>query len=814
LSNADQLIDPYLFQNSSTLHQAQFPGAHTQLFKWPIFYLIKLLGFSSSSYIVLTVILVLATIGAFAFILYRIDRRPLVFGTVLLAISSILLLIPAQPYPGGLLPINMGMLSTRNFEYIFYIASLYLIIRSKSFKSWQFLSAILIFSILIASDKLFLTLGLFGGLLALLLYSLIQRWNLVTLAAKWILGSLTAFLLATVYLWFLQAIKLTQIISQTSAGPYGTVKSSHDFLLGVFYSLTGLLTNFGANPAQETTYIRQIPHFAFTNLFGAGGLAYLLNIALLILGLIFTYKIIALTVVKTKSKKHDYDDFQKLVVLLVFSTISAFIVFVSTSHYYAVDARYLTISLFTVVLASVVFLSKKKWPGEYFVGVGILITLMLCLGLVASNRSFAHEAFALSVINHRNDQISDALTHRDGQVLVGDYWRVVPIKFLTNKNLKIMPLSGCASNRVGLSSQAWNYNLNKQGFEYIVTVDRSLTDYKSCNLGEVVSDYGQPNSSTLIDGKLSKPNELVLHYDNGIKQSGPIKRTPALKSATIEPVSLSDLPDKPCGNPTIFTAIAHQDDDLLFMNPDTLHAIQAGYCVRTLYITAGDSGVNNNFYWLGREQGAESAYTNMTGASNIWEERIVKLADNQFVVIANPRGDYKTSLIFMRLPDGNLKGQGFKATNFESLQRLESGSVSYMHSVDGQSKYSSNDLVNAIDMLLHFYQPTEIHTQANYISKTYPDHNDHMAVGRYVNEAYKKYETEQFANQVVIPIKYYIGYPIHAFPVNVSGQDLQLKESAYYAYSKYDVAVCKDNLQCKFDSTFGLYIQRQYQSQN
>ncbi len=51
MSNADQLVNPYLFQHISTLQNAQFPAQHSFLFKWPLFYLVKLFGFSVNSYL-------------------------------------------------------------------------------------------------------------------------------------------------------------------------------------------------------------------------------------------------------------------------------------------------------------------------------------------------------------------------------------------------------------------------------------------------------------------------------------------------------------------------------------------------------------------------------------------------------------------------------------------------------------------------------------------------------------------------------------------------------------------------------------------
>jgi len=51
----------------------------------------------------------------------------------------------------------------------------------------------------------------------------------------------------------------------------------------------------------------------------------------------------------------------------------------------------------------------------------------------------------------------------------------------------------------------------------------------------------------------------------------------------------------------------------------------------------------------------------------------------------------------MHLPDGNLNGQGFSSSHNESLARLEAGQVKTLHSVDGQSTYTSQELVNAPD---------------------------------------------------------------------------------------------------------------------
>src|SRR5665811_1863172 len=169
--NADQLVNVYLFGHSATFHGALLPGQHTFLFKWPLFLLVKLFGSSAIAFLVFTVGTVLVTVAALAAIIYKIERRPLVFGTLCLALASVLLLVPAQPYAGAILPVNMAMLTTRNLEYVLYIASLVLLIRSPRPKSRGFWLATAGLALLIASDKLFLTISLGGALLALIVYA-------------------------------------------------------------------------------------------------------------------------------------------------------------------------------------------------------------------------------------------------------------------------------------------------------------------------------------------------------------------------------------------------------------------------------------------------------------------------------------------------------------------------------------------------------------------------------------------------------------------------------------------------------------------
>ena len=121
------------------------------------------------------------------------------------------------------------------------------------------------------------------------------------------------------------------------------------------------------------------------------------------------------------------------------------------------------------------------------------------------------------------------------------------------------------------------------------------------------------------------------------------------------------------------TVVAHEDDELLFMSPDLLHAIRAGVAVRTVYLTAGDDGMPAS-YWMTREEGPRAAYALMAGTANSWTQSDAGVPGHPiplFTLSGNPG----ISLAYLRLPDGNLNGSGFASTGNESLQKLWQGTI-------------------------------------------------------------------------------------------------------------------------------------------
>lgn len=802
LHNADQLVSPFLFEHRAVFHDAIFPSAHTFILKWPLFALLGLIGATPALFVVTTILLTLLTVGLFVFILYRIERRPLVFGTLILALASALLLIPTEPYPGALLPVNMGMISTRNIEYVLYILAIILLIRTRRIFNWRPLVATLILAALIASDKLFLAFTVGGAGLSLIVALLRRRSTERNLALLWLTSGIIAALLSMAGLWLLTKLGITSLQETSQTGPYPFVHSFKDAMIGIIYAVLGIFTNMGANPVFDVTIIKSIPAAIFHRLFSLAGPAFLVNVMLVGLASFASFTLL-------RGNKEEQGNSQStarlLAISLLWTTVAALIVFAASDHYYPVDARYLSIATFAAFLLIATYLRSRHFTPRHIAITGAVILVFgIGLGIVGAWQQAAASEAVYSQTARQDQAIASALQQRPVTTLIGDYWRVMPVKS-HEPDQAILPLADCFTPRDVLLSKAWQPNITSSSFAYILSLKPSITGFPACTIDQVVARYGRPNSSQLIAGTVSHPDEMLLFYDYGTTNS--VQWANREVSAAILPKPLAKNTYTTCTTgSTVMNIVAHQDDDILFINPDTYHNIKAGKCVRSIYITAGDAG-SAQFYWLSREEGSKAAYATMLGITNPqWVTRTLALSDTAYATLAYIKGSPQVSLLFLHLPDGNINGQGFPATHHESLAKLEHGSISTIHTIDGQSTYSPEELVNALTAIMNTYEPSEINTQALVnLSKKHPDHSDHLMAGWFTNQAYQHYHEQHPDTK----IQFYIGYPERDRPANVTGNDLAVTEAAFFAYAQHDKGTCESVIACS-KMSYGDYLSRQY----
>jgi putative flippase GtrA/LmbE family N-acetylglucosaminyl deacetylase len=278
-----------------------------------------------------------------------------------------------------------------------------------------------------------------------------------------------------------------------------------------------------------------------------------------------------------------------------------------------------------------------------------------------------------------------------------------------------------------------------------------------------------------------------------------------------EPLHIDGLSSTGCRNRTILQVVAHADDDLAFINPDTQTAISKGKCVRTVYLTAADHGWGIT-YTEEREMGIRAAYSVMLNTEpNDWKSHDVTLPTGETLrAYDSPDGTPTAATYFLRLPDGNLDGNGFATTGHVSLRKLLADPKLAMTTLDMRTTYTRQSLVKVIAEFIAVYQPVEVRTLGDYAVDIGGDHSDHVATGELTAMALKQYR-RAYHDTTTIPLIKYIGYPIAGRQSNLSDSIEEKKAQAFFAYARYDYNVCKTMGECQVgDSSYAKYLSRRY----
>ncbi len=803
--NADQLVNAQLFENAKVFKESVVPGTHSFLIKWPVFLLIHLLGQTEAAYIAATVGLSLLTVAGFAWFLYKLGPKPTRLGLLYLALASCLLLVPAAPYSGGLLPVNMAMVANRNIEYLIYLAVLWLVARSASWKSKRLVLAVVLFSALTVSDRLFLYFAILSSGGALLAGLLFKLRDLLGAALRLMGVSALSTIVGIVVVGIVNKLHIANIATG-GVSPYGLVNSLHQILLNTYFSFTGLFTNFGANPAFDAQTIAKTPTLFVGRMLSIYGLVFVINAAILLVCLFVVCRILLNVIRKkyTDGLSHE----MVFVLLLVVSAVGAAGIFIGSNHYAMVDARYITIALFALFSAMAIMSGSFRislWRLR-LASSGLFLSVLL--GFIGAKATAVPQQHALLPIQGRNETISAAIEQLPNYRLVGDYWRVVPIKN-TRPATAIVPMGDCTNPSPVLTSKEWTSNFDAQPFIYLLSQDKSLTNFPKCDKTVLENRFGKPSRTLVVSGAANQPVEELLLYDNGINRSlGLGNITESAANTNTSP--LAGLTCKT--GKTILQVIAHQDDDLLFMNPDVQTNLDQGDCIRTVYLTAGDSG-QEKFYWLGREQGSKAAYDAMLKNTAGWIEKPLFIKPGTQVSVAGIENSSRVSLIFFKLPDGNLEGQGFHYGNSSSLHKLYTGRITSISTVDRLGSFTKDELVSALADIIESVKPDVIRTQSTENAESIHDHSDHKTTGRFVVLANELVRTRNSGQSYAPIVDFYQGYPIRNLPSNVVGEQLDRKISVFETYGAFDDAVCRpSSSNCWKRSNYSQYISRQYKA--
>ncbi|MBB4739556.1 LmbE family N-acetylglucosaminyl deacetylase [Actinoplanes octamycinicus] len=239
------------------------------------------------------------------------------------------------------------------------------------------------------------------------------------------------------------------------------------------------------------------------------------------------------------------------------------------------------------------------------------------------------------------------------------------------------------------------------------------------------------------------------------------------------------------------TVVAHEDDDLLFVNPEISDDIAAGRCVTTLYVTSGDAARGPD-YWRSRERGEMAAYARMAGRPARWTEqtRLVRGHPVHRATLAGTR----ITLLFLRLPDrvGGWPDQ--------TLQLLWLDPSVRMYTLDAGHRYTRATLLTVLTAVMVIYQPTVIRTLDFRGAYGDGDHDDHHTVAYLTHAAQLRYRTPH-------RITGHLGYPVARRPANLTAARYRAKLGHFLAYAPHDRVVCQTADRCDRGG-YGAYLRR------
>lgn len=171
--------------------------------------------------------------------------------------------------------------------------------------------------------------------------------------------------------------------------------------------------------------------------------------------------------------------------------------------------------------------------------------------------------------------------------------------------------------------------------------------------------------------------------------------------------------------------LAHPDDDLYFMNPDTRQLLDAGTPLVCVYLTAGEAdGVNKvpgagrpapdrAAYSSSRHQGLRQAYATLLGLGRFtpWQRSVVTLHGRhraEINVLAN--GARRVELIFLNTAMHTSHGRLGLPSLWRDRHLVLRTVVAADSPLRRAGSYTYEGLVDVIAGLLERYRPTVVHT--------------------------------------------------------------------------------------------------------
>lgn len=238
---------------------------------------------------------------------------------------------------------------------------------------------------------------------------------------------------------------------------------------------------------------------------------------------------------------------------------------------------------------------------------------------------------------------------------------------------------------------------------------------------------------------------------------------------------------------SVMQIVAHPDDDLFFMNPDTDHSIRSGRPMVSVYVTSGEAdGVNapghetpghpmpptnRARYAEARQNGIRAAYAQMaTGdKTSPWIRTSISTGDGGTAELDTLRGQPQISLVWMQMREAR---EMYKNVP-HSLRGLWNGETTALEPIPTSNtpakpvSYTKDQLVAALVTLMRRFRPTHVRTldpspAREGAKHQIVDHQDHVFSARFAQAALQKYAVA--TDRPGFTVQTYLGYNTSYLP--------------------------------------------------
>ncbi|MEU5369055.1 PIG-L family deacetylase [Streptomyces sp. NPDC005951] len=265
----------------------------------------------------------------------------------------------------------------------------------------------------------------------------------------------------------------------------------------------------------------------------------------------------------------------------------------------------------------------------------------------------------------------------------------------------------------------------------------------------------------------------------------------------------------------VLQLLAHPDDDLYFMNPDTREALNAGTPLVCVYLTAGEAdGVNKipgaprpapdrAAYSSSRHQGLRQAYAELLGLDRFtpWRTSVAALHDGHRAerdVLTD--GVRRVELVFLNTAMHTGRGRPGLPSLWRDRRLVLRTVVADNSPLERAGSYTYESLIDVLTGLLEEYRPTVVHTldpdpdlqfsseyerRRDSEQRGYSDHADHTAAGCFAWAALIRWVARATGRGEPVPgfvVASFRGYYNRHWPKNLPPAVLERKAAHLVPY--------------------------------